>query len=150
MIPFPLWAYVALGGVLASLFGVVQTHRLHSVQKEYAAFVANVKATGEAQEKATKETNARNVKAKEAADVQNARLKSANNALSASLLNARAGAGYLPRSSPGTVSADTACFSRTEFESAMGHLDAGASRLVGKGDEARTDLDTARDWLKAR
>lgn len=62
-ITLSLWGYVTLGGVVLLLgLGValkVQTSRLDACKHEYAAFVAQTKAAGEAQEKKTQETIAR-------------------------------------------------------------------------------------------
>jgi hypothetical protein len=154
VIRLPLWMYVAIAAFAACVsclaFAGIQTHRLKAVKAEYAAFVAEVRAKGLEQERRTKEKTLTDQKLKESTDAQNAKLRSANVALSASLLNARASRGYLPQSSPGTGSPDTACFDRTLIERAIRELDVGVSGLLGEGDQAIIDRDTARDWVKAR
>ncbi len=148
------WAYIA-AGALAIILGLgvatkVQTSRLHAVQAEYATFQAEVKAKGEEQERKTKETIAANQKAKESTDAQNIKLRAANTALSDSLRRARASSRFVPAAAPGSASPDRACFSRTELERAIRQLDAGLSGLIGEGDAARIDLDSARDWAQGQ
>lgn len=150
MIRLPLIAYVGIFAGLCLLFGIVQTHRLKAEKAAYSAFRADVRAKGEAAEKAAQEQVKRDQKAKESVDAQNRRLRAANDSLSRGLLDARTARGYVPAPSAGTGDPDRACFSRAELERALQQLDAGVSGLIGEGDTARVNLDSAKDWANAR
>jgi len=141
-------AAVAIGGLSLALW--VHTNRLESVKREYAAFVATVKAQGEEQLRRNKETIARDLKAKERIDAENRRLRSNLATRDLQLRQSRADAGYVPAASPGSASPDRAAFDRSELDGAIRQLDASVSGLIAEGDQARIDLDTARRWAQER
>lgn len=70
-----MYAYAAVGAVvlLMGLAIKVQTARLDSAKSEHAAFVAQVKAVGEAQERKTKETIARQKRSSDEAEKRSKR-----------------------------------------------------------------------------
>jgi len=154
IIALPLWAYVALGAaLLVTVMGValkVQSARLDSLRAEYAAFVADVKAKGDAAQKAADEREAQDKRNKERSDAEIKKLHAANVSLSVSLRDARSRGGYLPRASPGARDPDLACFSRAELESAIGRLDAGLSGIALQGDQAITAIEALKVWNQAR
>ena len=153
-IQLPILAWAAIGAAVAigtlSLALWVQTGRLDAVKREYAAFVATVKAQGEEQERRNKETIARDLKAKERIDAENRRLRSNLATRDLELRNARSSSGYVPAASPGSASPDRASFDRAELDGAIRRLDESVSGIVAQGDQARLDLDAAKRWVQER
>ena len=159
MIPIPLFLYkwIAIGGVILLLGAAVwvQTERLDAVKKEYAEFVAKVKALGEAQEVIAKAKDAENQKSKERADEQNRKAKRDLAGLYdayGKLLNAGAGSSPLPQAPTGASSPADITFDRAELDrglaAADGILQSGAAKILRRGDEAIADLETAKTWAK--
>lgn len=152
MPPLSLSTYALIAAILlAAALGLglkVQTAQLHSLQAEYADFKAGVKALGEQAErgKVARETVDQERKAK--ADVQNSRSLAALRADNERLRNSRPSGSIVPSAAPGARSPETACFDRTLLDGAIRAFDSGASSLVGKGDEARVNLDGAKVWAQ--
>lgn len=147
-----LIALAAAALVIAGL-GVavkVQTSRLEACQENHAAFVADVRARGEEQERRAAEQAAADRKAKERSDAEAKRLRADNDRLADRLRDERARSGYVPAAPAGARRPDLACFDRAELERALGQLDAGVSRIAREGDAARIDLDVARRWAAER
>ena len=157
MIPIPIFAYkwIAVGTVILALGAAVwvQTKRLEAVKKEYAEFVAKVKALGEAQEVIAKAKDAENQKTKERADEQNQKAKRDLAGLYDAYGRLReqssrrsdlpvAGANT---ASPGDITFDRAALDRG-LATADGILQSGATKILRRGDEAIADLDTAKSW----
>lgn len=151
----PLWGYAALGAavVIAGL-GIalkVQTSRLDAVRAEYAGFVAQTKAIGEAAEKAARQKEVDDRKRKEAADADLNRARRDLAGLADAyrgLREQRARGGFLPAPAPGAGSAARACFDRAELERTLGAIDAGGGRIAEEGDQARLGLDAAKRWAQ--
>jgi len=157
LIPIPAFAYkwLAIGAVILLLGAAVtvQTKRLEAVKKEYAEFVAKVKALGEAQEVIAKAKDAENQKTKERADEQNRKAKRDLAGLYdayGKLLNASAGSSPLPQAPSGAPSPVDITFDRAALDrglaTADGILQSGATKILRRGDEAIADLDTAKSW----
>lgn len=152
MPPLSLTTYALIAAfLLASALGIglkVQTGRLHALQAEYAEFKAGVKALGEQAErdKVAHETADKARKAK--ADVQNSRSLAALRADNERLRDSRPSGGIVPAAAPGARSPETACFDRPLLDGAIRAFDTGAAGLVGRGDEARVNLDTAKVWAQ--
>ena len=154
-IALPIWGYAAIGAavVIAGL-GLalkVQTSRLDAVRAEYAGFVAQTKAIGEAAEKAAKLKEAEDKKRKETvdADLNRARRDLAGLADAyRSLREQRARSGFLPAAAPGAGSVTRACFDRAELERTLGEIDAVGSGIAQEGDQARIGLDAAKRWAR--
>lgn len=154
-IALPIWGYAALGAavVIAGL-GIalkVQTSRLDAVKAEYAGFVAQVKAIGEAAEKAAKLKEAEDKKRKETADAQLTRSRRELAALGdayRSLRDNRSRSGYLSAPASGASSPARACFDRAELERTLGQIDAVGSGIAAEGDQARIGLDSAKEWAR--
>lgn len=155
MIPLPPTAYAALGAVLViGGLGValkVQTSRLDAAKAEFAAFVAQTKAIGEAAEKAAKLKEAADLKRKEDADAQLTRSRRDLAALGdayRSLRDARARTGFLPPAAPGAADPGRACIDRAELERTLGEIDAVGAGIAQEGDQARIGLDSAKRWAQ--
>ena len=142
-------AVAALLAVLAtSLYIVHLRGSRDAIRAEYGTFVAKVRTDGEAAQKAAKAKESADRKRKDQADAENKRLRSTNAALARSLRDARSAGGYVPKPAPGAASPDRACFDRAGLERAIRQLDEGVSRLIEQGDQAVTDLDTAKEWAR--
>jgi hypothetical protein len=148
----PISAYVALAaGAVILVLGIglkVQGARLDACRAEYASFVADVKAKGEAAQKAAKAQETADKRRKERADAEAKRLRADNATLAASLRDARSRGGYLPRPATGSASPDRITFKRAELERAIERLDAGVSGIAAAGDDARIGLDAVRAWAQ--
>jgi hypothetical protein len=149
-LPFLLanWQLLAIGLLVLTVFGYVK--HCQSVKAEYFNFVQKTKLAGEEQERKTKETIARNLKEKERSDAENKRLRTANAALSRGLRESRSSRQYVPAPSPSAKRPDAATFDRGELERAIQSLDESVSGLIEQGDQARIDLDTAKEWAANR
>src|SRR3990167_3595838 len=152
-----MYGVVGAGVIILALGAAVkvQTTRLDSVKKEYAEFVAKVKALGEAQEVIAKAKDAENQKAKERADEQNRKAKRDLAGLYdayGKLLNAGAGSSPLPQAPTGASSPADITFDRAELDrglaAADGILQSGAAKILRRGDEAIADLDTGKTWAQ--
>jgi len=141
-----------IGLILVILATVAYVNVLRSerdaIRAEYAGFKAQVQAQGEAAEKVAKAKESADKKRKEQADAENTRLRTANAALNRSLRESRSASSFVPAAPSGSASPDRACFDRAELERAIQSLDERVSQLIGKGDQAITDLDTAKGWAK--
>ena len=152
--------WVAAGaGLLILVLGAavkVQSARLDNVKQEYATFKAEVKAKGEAQEAATKLKDAENKLAKEKADGLNAKAKRDLAGLYdaySKLLDTNSRLSQLPPAAPGSASSSDITFDRASLDrglaAADGILQSGATKILRRGDEAITDLNTAKNWIQA-
>lgn len=156
-ISLPVWGYAALGAavVIAGL-GValkVQTSRLDAVKAEYAGFVAQVEALGEAAKKAAKLKEAEDKKRKEIADAQLTRSRIELAALGdayRSLREQRARSGFLSTAAPSSADPGRACLDRAELERTLERIDAVGSGIAQEGDQARIGLDSAKEWARNR
>jgi hypothetical protein len=153
--PLGRLAIAAIVGAAIGFGGAwkIQGGRLASVKAEYAAFVAQAKAVGEAQEAKTKAEIASNQKAKEAADRENAKTKRDLSGVYDAyrkLRDARTNSGFVPAAAAGAVDPSRACFVRVGLDSAISDLDRGVTGLLEKGDAAIVDLNTAKTWAQAK
>jgi len=153
---FPLsptmWVYVAVG-VLVLALGAglrIQTSRLDAVKTEYATFKAEVKVLGVQAQLAADKQKASDIKKQERVNAENKVLRSTNATLSRELRDSRTSSSYVPPATASSTSPNIASFSRSELERAIKHLDAGVSRIVEKGDQARIDLDSAKVWAQEK
>lgn len=147
--PWALAATFALGLVLgASPAWYVQGSRLDSAKSQHAAFVAVVKAQGEAaQDKANRQAEA-DRKAKERADrdyqTNIDRLRADNQRVR----DASARTDFVPAAPAGSRSPGLACFDRSELERALRSFDVGVSGLAQEGSETGAALDSSREWAR--
>ena len=152
MIPIPAFAYkwIAIGAVILALGAAVwvQTERLDTVKKEYADFVAKVKALGEAQEAATKLKDAENQTRMEKANAENARTRRALATALNGLRHASSSGGGLSAPAPTAASPARTCFDPAKLDSALRKLDAGVLGIVEIGSGAVIDLDSAKIWAQ--
>lgn len=154
MIPLPPTAYAALGAVLViGGLGValkVQTSRLDAAKAEYAAFVAQTKAIGEAAEKAAKLKEAADLKRKEDADAETARVRRDLAGVYDAYKRLRDSPSRRTFSEAGGTAASPAraCLDAAAANRALQAFDAGVAGLLEEGDRAIVDINTARRWAK--
>ena len=153
MIPISPMMYVYAGvGALVIALGVgvkVQTARLDSCKTASAAFVATVKAQGEAAAKEAARVNLVNSKAMEAANNEYAKVKgdlASSYAAYRKLRNSNPSSGGMPQAPAVTSTTDRTCFDTAGFANAMGVLEAGVPNITEQGDVARTRLQGAMKW----
>lgn len=124
----------------------VQGWRLDAVKAEYAAFVAQVKAAGEAAEKIARQQQATDQQRKEQADVENKHTLDALNADIKRLRHARASGGFVPAAPAAAGRPDLACFDRAELEQSIRALDTSVQGIADQGSAATVNLDSAKRW----
>lgn len=128
----------------------VQSARLESTKAEYAGFVAQVKAAGDAQEAASKVKDEQNKLAKEKSDAQNAKSRAALIVALNSLRHASSSGGGLSAPTPSATSPARTCFDPAKLDSALRNLDQGILGIVEIGSGAVADLDSAKAWAQSR
>lgn len=147
-------AYAAIGASVALLgMGIalkVQSSRLASCKQEFAAFQAQVKANGEAAEKAARAKEAADLAKKEKIDNENKRLRINNANLVKRLRDAHPAGSGVSEAPAGSRRPDLACYDRAEFVRAYGNLVAGVRSLADEGTESAIDLNSAREWAAGR
>jgi hypothetical protein len=156
LLPYVLGGAAVLGVVLGGGLWI-QSSRLATCQKEYATFVANTKAAGEAADRANREREARELADKEKADADH---KTAVAKLESDLKrmrDSRPRSSITPKASPTTKRPDLACFDRTLFDTALREFEEALDRflveteeLVGEGATRTLELDSAKRWAQDR
>lgn len=146
-----LWAALGAALVIAGL-GIalkVQTARLDAVRSEYAGFVAQVKANGDAQIAKNKAKEAENKAIKERLDNENKDLRAKLAANAERLRNAiNSRSGGLSTLPVATVRPDLACFDRAELDTAIRLYQSDLLGIAEKGATATLELNTGKVWVK--
>jgi hypothetical protein len=147
----------ALVGVGAALAAKHYAPKLKQLQSDFDTFKGGVEALGKAAEKRTKEVNEANAKRKKDADAENGKTKRdlAGLYLAYQRLRdqrANAGSGLLPKPRPDAPSPDRITLDRAALDRGLaeadGVLQSGAAKILLRGDQAITNLDTAKRWAK--
>ena len=153
MFPIPsfLYKWIAIGAVIL-LLGIglkIQTARLDAVKKEYAEFVAKVKAIGEAQEAKNKaEEEQRNTISKRKEVDYGKRIKdlSAKYADARRLLDANSGSSQV-----GPLSAAASIIScpdrQADTAGRLERLESGVLAILERGDKAIERTIACKGWL---
>ncbi|MGE5509624.1 MAG: hypothetical protein ACM31O_00050 [Bacteroidota bacterium] len=128
----------------------VQTDRLDTCKAAHAAFVAQVKAAGEAAEAAAKAKEAADRKTKERADATHKRELDRLHAAYVSMRDSRTSTGLVPPAGAGSRSPEVACYKRADLDRALRAFDSGVAGLLEAGDSAIAGLNTARQWASER
>jgi len=123
----------------------VQTARLDTVKREYAAFQAQVKALGDVAEAKARAKEKADLAIKTRIDHENKTLRATLAAESKRMSDARAGSSFLPQPSTGTPS-PTVTADRAKLETALRDFDTAVAGLVDEGDRAIADLNSAKSW----
>jgi len=150
------WRLVLLA-VLIGAIGV-QSWRLDRSQKAYASleaefeqFKGSVKALGEKAKADAALQQAKDSERKAKSDAENAKtrrdLAGVYDAYRR-LRDSRSGGSLLPTTPSGSASPATASFDRTGLDRALSEFDRGVTGLLEQGDQAITDLNTAKAWAQ--
>ena len=115
-------------------------------EKKYYTFVAETKAVGEAQERATAAKTLADKLAKDTADATHTVAVNSLNATIKRLRLEHAGSSLVPTSAPGASRPELACFDRPELVGALRRFEEGVEAIAGEGDAATVGLNTARKW----
>ena len=126
----------------------IQSSRLETCKEEFTVFRTETKRIGEAQEKANREKELEDKKLKEKTDADHKSTIARLNRDIKRLRDVHARSSLTPEARPAAKRPDLACFDRAELARAVGGLEEGVLRLTRQGDEARLDLDTAREWAR--
>ena len=142
-------ALVGAGAVGASRY---YAPRLKALQSDFDQFRGGVEAFGKAAQAAKVAKEAADKLAKEKADRDN---KDATGKLAADNKRLRderdrARGSIVPSAPADSRSPDLACFSRPEFESAVGRLVGQLRGITSEGDQSALELRLAREWAAGR
>ena len=143
-----IYGALAAGAVIL-VMGIalkVQGSRLEAVRNEYEAFKAQVRANGEAAERAAKAKEASDKAIKEKIDNETSQLRTTAANLARQLRDSRSASGYLPPASATSASPDAITFDRAKLERTIQQLDDGVSQIVARGDQAVVDLNLSLKW----
>ena len=146
--------YIALGAAVIiagiSAYAYIQTARLEAVKQEYAAFQAQVKANGEAAEKAAREKEAEDKAKTEKINRENKRLHADNAALNRKLRDKHPAGSGLPETPTNTKRPDLTCLARDELRGAYGKLVTELRAIADQCAADAVDLQSARQWAADR
>lgn len=123
-----------------------------ALRGEYTQFVEAVKKRGEDQEKETAAKIKADQKWEQENNAKTAKTIATLRAERDKLRNGRkdTGGSILPPVKAGSSSPETACFDRSEFERAVGEslrrFRSVVDGIIDQGDEARVNLDGAKEW----
>lgn len=120
----------------------VQGLRLDAVK----AFVATVKAEGEAATKLAEATAAEDKRKKESSDHDYQTTIAGLNADIKRMRDARASSRIVPAAPAGSRSVDLACFDRADLERTLQQFDEAVTGLIAEGDADAVGLNVARSW----
>jgi|SRR5687768_6846355 len=154
------WLLLAFAACSAVLYGLYsfQGHQFELEKARHAAFVAETKTAGIAQEKEGKEQHEKHIQEKQNADAQ---IQAARNSLVAYADRLRQSAtrprsSLLPPASSSTGSSEGACFDSAgldaamgEYAEALGSIRREATELVIEGAKGVSDLDGAKEWAQS-
>jgi hypothetical protein len=142
-------ALMGMGAVGASKY---YAPRLEAEKRAFAEFRGGVEALGRAASLKAKETDEANRKRKVSADDENRRSTSKLLADNKRLRDDRdrARGNIVPSAPADSRNPDLACFSRPEFESAVGGLIGSLRGIAQEGDQSALDLRLSREWAVGR
>lgn len=153
MLPSPLMLYGAAAvAILVIGLGVavkVQTSRLASVKAEYAGFVAQTKAIGDAQENLTKAKDAENLKLVQEKDHENNNLHDQLAVTAKRLRDNNSSRSLLSQTASSPGSPNKACYDLAQLNDAIRSFSGDVGELIIEGESNAIDLNTAKEWVKA-
>jgi hypothetical protein len=149
-ISLPLSGYIALGAAaiiaVVSAYAYIQTNRLEACKQEHAAFVAQVKAAGDAAKVKADAENKLNLERKKRNEAELRKLRLANAEFKR--LRDNAPSRRLPEAPADSRNPELSCFDRTELERAYGELVKGLRGLADEGTESTLALDSVKRWAQ--
>jgi hypothetical protein len=142
-----LYAAIGAGVVILgmSIALKVQSSRLGTVKREYAAFQAQVAALGEIAEQKARAREKQDKELKARIDNEHKKTVATLRAESDRLRNARSSVSFLPQPS-GTAPSPTVTADRAKLESALRDFDTAVTGLVDEGDQSIAQLNAAKSW----
>jgi hypothetical protein len=153
-----LLAFAACSAVLGGLY-YFQGHQFELEKARHAAFIAETKEAGIAQEQKGREQTAKDIQEKKNADSE---IQAARNSIVAYADRLRLAAKnprsrVLPTTSASTGSSEGACLDRSESYGAveeylgeMGSIRREATELVIEGAKNVSDLDGVKEWAREK
>ena len=140
------WQIMAIGLLVAAVGGYI--YHCESSKIKSAEFLGGVQALGKQAEQDASDTIKDHIARKDKADAENKVVRAALATRTRELRDARARGSYVPAAAPGAKRPDLATYNRAELDGAIRRLDEGVQELIGEGDAARIDLDTAKQWIQ--
>lgn len=144
------WYVLVIAVFMASTWYYKNAYQ--SEKREFEVFKIQVKAVGDAQEVKTKAQEEVDKLAKEKSDAQNVRAKRDLAALYDAYGKLRDQSNtsrrFVPEARAGATSPATVNFDRAGIDRALSDFDQGVTGLLRLGDEAITDLNTAKEWAQ--
>ena len=146
-----IYALLAAGVVLVGMGLTIYLYRsaLENCRLEHRAFVAETKAVGEKAQREADAEKARLTKAKENADATAKRLAMELDVVRTRLRSERASRNLVSAAPAGSRSPQVACFNRADLGGALQRFEAGIISLLGEGDNAVSNLNVAKGWIRA-
>lgn len=152
ILPTGIMAYAAVGvAVVIAMLSAglwAQTKRLEATKSEYAQFVAQAKAAGDAQEVETRKTNEHNAKQKELADHEITTSRAIVADLAKRLRDERSHSSIVPRSTESATLPDAVCYTRSKVADALSSFEEGIAGLLAEGDNYAVNLECAAKWAR--
>jgi hypothetical protein len=145
-----LYAAIGAGVVILGMSVAlrIQTSRLDTVKREYAAFQAQVKAAGEIAEQKARAKEKADLAIKRNLDNENKLLRNNLALESKRLRELNSSSSTVSQLPVATVRPDLACFDRAELDSAIRLYQSDLLGIAEKGAQATLDLDTAKSWVR--
>jgi len=144
------WRWALLAALCAASAGFGYVKGLDHNSDKIASLQGQIEAAtaiGLQAEKRTEAINKKTAEIKKEVDHENTATHTADHADSARMRNIRASGSFVPIRSGTSGSPEETCFDRGKLESAIQRFDDGASRVVGKGEDAVIDLNTGKEWV---
>lgn len=148
-----MWQFLGIAGLIGILLGAEITHKIDTISynklnKEYSTFKANTETLARVAEAEKKLIETKQATNKKKIDEENKRLRADVGVANKRLQNLIASGSYLPKPTGAPGSIETATFDRAKFDQAVRDFVGETAKLVGKGTEAITDLDSAKRWAQ--
>lgn len=124
----------------------VQGWRLDAVQSKFDGFVSTTKAIGEAAQAASDKVKAEDKRKQEKSNHEKTSTITNLLADNKRLRDNRSSSGFLPSTTPGSLSPNRTCFDRVKLEQSIRELDFGLQEITEKCDITRVTLDSAKKW----
>jgi len=145
------WVAVGAAVIILGLSVLLKIEKAShaSTKKEYALFVAEVKAKGEAAEIKARAQEKADLAKKVKADEDYKKLLAANQSLNKRLRD-NASRSSLPDAPADSRSPELACFSRADLDRALQRFTGGTAELIVEGTESALALDSVKRWAQTQ
>ena len=145
------YAALAAGVIIVGLSIAlkVQSSRLEATKAEYAGFVAQTKAIGDAQVLKTKETEAKHERIVKEKDNELSLARTRFNDDVKRLRDTNTSRRSVPEAPTNSVKPHLACFDRAELDAAIRSFTGEIGEIAVKGESCTIDLNNAKEWAKS-